>query len=39
MATSIELQDFGKLTDEQFTELFNFVRELLVEEEQAVNND
>ena len=38
MATSIELQDLKKLTDEQFTELLNFARELLAEE-QAVNND
>ena len=38
MATSIELQDLEKLTDEQLTELLNFARELSAEE-QAVNDD
>lgn len=39
MAISIELQNLEKLTDEQLAELLNFARELLAEEEQAVNND
>lgn len=39
MGTSIELQNLEKLTDEQLAEPLNFARELLAEEEQAVNND